>query len=126
MSVGSGNSGEGGAVVVNAGQTDDTLGATGGYVSIKSGFSSETSSGPFYLATANSGFRGVSGEIAMSTGVSANGNSGTVTVGTGQASSGRGGDFRVRVGTGDSGGGGDVLLFAGETTAAAAVRIILN
>ncbi len=82
--VGLGNSGEGGSVVISSGQTDDFLGATGGFISLSSGYSTVSSSGPFFMDTPNSGSYGVSGEIVFSTGTSANGNTGSISLSTGQ------------------------------------------
>lgn len=101
---------------MNAGKTTDS--ATGGYVSVSTGYSSRTSSGPFSLRTPNAGGTGVSGEISISTGTSSAGNTGAILMGTGEATAGHGGDVRIRVGTGHSDDGGNILISAGETTAA--------
>ena len=58
LSVGTGNSGEGGHVEISAGQTSDSTGATGGYLSVASGYSVVSSSGPILLRTPNSGALG--------------------------------------------------------------------
>ena len=121
VTVGAGDSGEGGSLTMSAGQTNDVLGSTGGYVMIASGYSTYGSSGPVFLKTPNSGSSGGSGQISVTTGTTSNGNSGSISLASGNALNGRAGDFQVLVGRGNSGNGGDVLVFAGETSAGAAV-----
>ena len=83
---------DGGHVSVFAGKTDagGTTGATGGSISIRSGFSTESSSGTIIIRTLNAGAKGVSGEIDRFTTC---GGSGSISIGTGTACNGDGGDI---------------------------------
>ena len=97
-----------------AGDTTDA--ATGGFLVLESGYSSETSSGFIDLSTPNAGSVGVSGEISVATGTTSAGNSGAIALETGYAHDGHGGTIMARVGTGHSDDGGNVFLAAGEST----------
>jgi len=97
MTVGSGNSGAGGNVVLSAGMTSSPGGAgpksTGGQVSVITGYSSLGSSGNLLLQTANSGTppalnAAVSGFVVLSTCTSSNGASGGVIIGSDIATGG--------------------------------------
>ena len=80
IKVGDGNTLDGGHISVFAGKTDargDT-GATGGSISIRSGFSTESSSGTIIIRTLNAGAKGVSGELMFSTGITTSGSSGSI------------------------------------------------
>ena len=114
MTVGSGNSGAGGQLVLSAGTT--SFAANGGVLIIRSGFSSATNSGNMRLQTPNSGTAGVSGNIVMSTGRASAGNSGSLYLGTGTSLSGRGGPVYMTVGSGNCGQGGFLVFSAGMTT----------
>ena len=61
IKVGDGNTLDGGHVSVFAGKTDagGTTGATGGSISIRSGFSTESSSGSIIIRTLNAGAKKV-------------------------------------------------------------------
>ena len=70
IKVGDGNTLDGGHISVFTGKTDadGATGATGGSISIRSGFSTESSSGTIIIRTLNAGAKGVSGELMFSTG----------------------------------------------------------
>lgn len=95
---------------MRAGKTDDD--ASGGMVSLMSGYSSQASSGNVIVATPNAGVAGVSGTVSLVTGSSSAGNSGAVVITTGTATSGFGGNVQVMVGASNSGTGGNILLNA--------------
>ena len=95
----------------------ETTGATGGSISIRSGFSTESSSGTIIIRTLNAGAKGVSGELMFSTGTTTCGGSGSISIGTGSACNGDGGDIMIKVGDGNTLDGGHV--FAGKTVATA-------
>ena len=131
VSVGSGNSGSGGDVIISAGGTSDSLlslamggqvylsggtsgSQTGGRILIRSGVGVSTSGGSIGVYTSDSGLKGVSGYLSLSSGVSSNGNSGGLYLGSDVASSGRGGSVYVSVGSGNSGSGGDLVFFGGR------------
>jgi len=129
VTVGSGDSGEGGYLVLSAGGTTTASGTTGGKVSITSGVSATEGSGDILITTPNAGTDatpnpdtgGVTGKIVLSSGASTQGNSGALYIGTGAADSGRSGTISMTVGSGDSGSGGDLVLSAGPTTAASKI-----
>ena len=91
MTVGSGDTGNGGALVLSAGTTSAGAGTgSGGLVTIKTGYSSTASSGNLLLQTANAGMpylvplaSAISGYIVMSTGTASAGNSGSIFIGSG-------------------------------------------
>ena len=97
----------------SAGQDDDTCdkggtvnvtgglshSAYGGNITVKSGYSTATSSGSMNLGTDNAGLIGVSGGIFVDSGHTTNGPSGDLDVKTGNALFGAGGDMRFEVGT---------------------------
>ena len=95
IKVGDGNRLDGGHISVFAGKSDapGTTGATGGSISIRSGFSTESCSGTIIIRTLNAGTLGVSGELMFSTGTTSCGGSGSISIGTGTASEGDGGDI---------------------------------
>jgi len=89
--VGSGDTGNGGALLLSAGATSAGAGTgSGGLVTIKTGYSSTASSGNLLLQTANAGMpylvplaSAISGYIIMSTGTASAGNSGSIFIGSG-------------------------------------------
>ena len=91
-------------------------GATGGSISIRSGFSTESSSGTIIIRTLNAGAKGVSGELMFSTGITTCGASGSISIGTGTAAIGEGGDVFVSVGDSNHQPGGMMSLKAGTTS----------
>lgn len=87
-SVGTGNSGIGGDVVVFSGTTTDH--EIGGRISVSTGYSSRTSSGTFSLNTVNAGDHGVSGSVHFITGATSHGHSGCITTVSGASNRGSG------------------------------------
>merc|ERR1719271_704363 len=94
-------------------------GATGGSISMISGFGTASTSGTIIIRTLNAGAAGVSGELMFSTGTTSDGASGDVSIGTGTASAGDGGDISVVVGDGDTLDGGMIYMYAGKSNAGA-------
>merc|ERR550514_286175 len=91
--VGDGNVLDGGHIYLYAGKSNaagDT-GATGGSISMISGFGTKSTSGTIIIRTLNAGIAGVSGELMLSTGTTSTGASGDISIGTGTASTGDGG-----------------------------------
>ena len=92
VTVGSGDTGNGGALVLSAGTTNAGAGSgSGGLVTIKTGYSSTASSGNLLLQTENAGVpylvpsaSAISGFIVMSTGTASAGNSGSIFIGSGK------------------------------------------
>ena len=86
MDVGNGNCGAGGDVEIIAGSTrgadSDT---TGGSIRFFSGYSTEWTSGPITLETANAGVLGVSGALDFTTGTASEGNAGQIGLTTGRS-----------------------------------------
>ena len=107
---------DGGHLSLFAGNTYADNSATGGSISIHSGYSNAQSSGSIFLRTLNVGTTGVSGE-PFSTGTTSSGSSGSISIGTGSASGGKGGDITIKVGDGNTLDGGHLSLFAGNTYA---------
>ena len=89
LTVGSGATGVGGNIVVSAGaslQADapsDDAPASGGLISLASGYGKASSSGNIVLQSANAGTLGVSGTVSLKTGTSSFGNSGAISLTTG-------------------------------------------
>jgi hypothetical protein len=111
----------GGNVVIQAGES---TAATGGAVSMTSGYGRALNSGAFSIRTAKAGSNGVSGMLHFSTGdqVAAAGgtdySTGAIVLRTGSSLGGRGGNISIAVGQGNTARGGDVKIAAGESTAA--------
>ena len=107
-----------GNVEIDAGHA---LNGTGGDVIIKTGASDATDSGNMHLLTPNSGTIGVSGDIDIKTGDSANFRSGSVNISTGTTHQGPAGNITLKVGVsrrgarevGDHGGG--IAIVAGDS-----------
>ena len=123
--------GQGGAVVLQGGETIDVDGGAGGSVELVGGESAEGTGGAVLIASGMgrsltsgevvvrsemSGPGGVSGRVLVQTGTSCAGDSGGISLVTGQSTSGAGGDIQLLVGEGDTNDGGNVLVGAGETT----------
>ena len=90
ISVGEGTWGDGGSIEISAGTTTAAksstayngvgmIDATGGSIKMNSGDSKQTSSGAISIATADSGFVGVSGELSLNTGSASHGNAGYIS-----------------------------------------------
>ena len=117
--VGSGTSSNGGKLVLSAGNTAEfvnTGSATGGSVSITTGFSTYLSSGPMLLQTANAGTGGVSGLLVLSTGTASIGTSGGLYVGTGTSNSGASGQLSISTGASTCGDSGTITVSVGAST----------
>ena len=99
IKVGDGNTLDGGHLSLFAGNTYGDISATGGSISIRSGYSSIRSSGSIFLRTLNAGTTGVSGELVFKTGTSSSGSSGSINIETGSATGGESGSISVKVGT---------------------------
>ena len=114
-------------VLMNAGNSEDTDGATGGRILVMSGKSSEGSSGAIVGTTPAGGTSGQSGDIYLSTGSKSStpsyGNSGMIYVGTGSATSGAGGAVSITVGKTALGSGSDLTVQSGKAKDAAGGRI---
>ena len=93
-----------------AGNTYADNSATGGSISIHSGYSNAQSSGSIFLRTLNAGTTGVSGELTFSTGTTSSGSSGSISIGTGSASGGKGGDITIKVGDGNTLDGASIIV----------------
>ena len=76
-----------------------------------------TSSGAVSISTSDGGTAGVSGNIGLTTGDTANGNTGTIAFTSGKSTGGKGGSITLSVGEGNTGIGGDVTVNAGITSA---------
>ena len=83
--VGDGNVLDGGHIYLYAGKSnaDGTKDATGGSISMISGFGTKSTSGTIIIRTLNAGVAGVSGELMFSTGTTTTGASGDISIGTG-------------------------------------------
>merc|ERR1712167_140071 len=119
--VGDGNVLDGGHIYMYAGKSnaDGTKDATGGSISMISGFGTKSTSGTIIIRTLNAGVAGVSGELMFSTGTTTTGASGDISIGTGTASTGDGGDISIVVGDGNVLDRGHIYLYAGKSNAAA-------
>merc|ERR1712072_1675668 len=119
--VGDGNVLDGGHIYMHAGKSNAaaSTGATGGSISIISGFGTQSTSGTIIIRTLNAGVKGVSGELVFSTGTTTTGASGDISIGTGTASTGDGGDISIVVGDGNVLDGGHIYMYAGKSNAAA-------
>merc|ERR1712167_300039 len=117
--VGDGNVLDGGHIYMYAGKSnaDGTKDATGGSISMISGFGTKSTSGTIIIRTLNAGVAGVSGELVLSTGTTSNGASGSIRIGTGTASGGDAGDISIVVGDGNVLDGGHIYMFAGKSNA---------
>ena len=117
--VGSGMQNNGGGLVLSAGNTAENVNtgsATGGIVSITTGFSTYLSSGPMWLQTANAGTGGVSGLLVLNTGTASIGTSGALYVGTGTSYSGASGQLSVTTGASICGDSGTITVSVGAST----------
>merc|ERR1719478_1489527 len=119
--VGDGDTLDGGMIYMYAGKSNAAVntGATGGSISMISGFGTKSTSGTIIIRTLNAGIAGVSGELMLSTGTTSTGASGDISIGTGTASTGDGGDISIVVGDGNVLDGGHIYLYAGKSNAAA-------
>ena len=87
MTVGSSDSGVGGDVYMQAGNTIDT-GSNGGSVSVVTGGGESSSSGRVTVRSSNAVSVGESGSVVLSSGTTADGNSGAVTLASGSTLTG--------------------------------------
>ena len=122
LALGTGDTGNGGDVVITAGGTSaDGSGVQekGGSISLTSGYGSNDDSGSIVMVSPNAGLLGASGAISLATGTSSSGYSGGISFQTGAATGGQGGGISMSIGTGDTGSGSSFTISAGGTTAAA-------
>ena len=118
--VGSGMLNTGGALVLSAGNTAEfvnTGSATGGTVTMTTGYSTFLSSGAMFLQTANAGTGGVSGQLVLSTGTASIGTSGSVYLGSGTSNSGASGLLSITTGASVCGDSGTITVSVGASTA---------
>ena len=100
--VGDGNVLDGGHIYMYAGKSNGAsdTGATGGSISMISGFGTESSSGSVIIRTLNAGVQGVSGELMLQTGNAPAGKSpGSITLKTGTSGSNVRGNILFDTGT---------------------------
>ena len=100
--VGDGNVLDGGHIYMYAGKSNgaSSTGATGGSISMISGFGTESSSGSVIIRTLNAGVQGVSGELMLQTGNAPAGKSpGSITLKTGTSGSNVRGNILFDTGT---------------------------
>merc|ERR1712054_623695 len=107
--VGDGNVLDGGHIYMYAGKSnapesagDVKAHATGGSISLISGFGTKSTSGSIIIRTLNAGTKGVSGELMFSTGTTSCGASGDISIG---------------VGDGNVLDGGHIYMYAGKSNA---------
>ena len=117
ITVGDGNTLDGGHIQLFAGKTYADAHSTGGSISIHSGYSKIRSSGTIIIRTFNAGDKGVSGELMFSTGTTSSGASGSISIGTGKTTGGESGGMYITVGTTKTDDkGGDIHVHAGNDT----------
>ncbi|KAJ0391155.1 hypothetical protein ATCC90586_012185 [Pythium insidiosum] len=112
LSVGNGNSGSGGDVLLTARGSS----SSGGKVSLTSGAGSAANSGDVTVSTGAAGTTGVSGTVSVKRGSVGAGVTRSVLLSTGACTGGNNGPIGLSVGSGSNGVGGSVNVRSGDST----------
>lgn len=122
LRAGSNTGGNGGSVILSAGEGSGASGAAGGDIEIISGLSSDTSgtSGHFLLSTADPAATGDSGSFSIISGKATVSHSGSVLISTGNGlATAAAGHVSILAGSSSAAAGGSIVMSVGDSSSAA-------